>query len=271
MKTKTGVDRSARAPSRIGLAKERSLHAAIKEWYAEPGDEFEVGVDGYVIDLVRPAGPDGRKLLIEIQTRNFTAIAPKLQALVARYQVRLVYPIPRRKTIIRITADGEVCGSRRSPKSGTALDLFRELVRIPKLINEPNFSIEVLLIEEEEIRRADGRGSWRRKGVSIADRRLMAVEERLLFRESDDFRCFLPPEMPLPFSNKEYACFCKCSIYLARKLTYCLKKMGLLYQVGKRGNQLLYAVRDFEGKVSSQAAGYTAPNVESLAVADREE
>lgn len=271
MKKKSVAEHSASAPSRIGLARERSLHAAIKEWYAQPGDEFEVGVDGYVIDLVRPAGPDGRKLLIEIQTRNFTAIGPKLQALVAKYPVRLVYPIPRSKTIIRITDDGEVCGSRRSPKTGTALDLFNELIRIPKLINEPNFSIEVLLIREEEIRRADGRGSWRRKGVSIADRRLVAVEERLLFKERDDFRGFLPPELPAPFSNKEYAGCCRCSIYQARKLTYSLKQMGLLRQVGKRGNQLLYAVFDPGKEVSSQVEGYPEGIDQSLAVADRDD
>lgn len=260
MKTRTGMERPAPIPSRIGLAKERSLHAAIKEWYAQPGDVFEAGVDGYVIDLLRPLGPDGQKLLIEIQTRNFTAIGPKLRALVSRYPVRLVYPIPRLKTIIRITAEGEVSSRRRSPKTGTVLDLFSELIRIPQLINEPNFSIEVLLIQEEEIRRADGRGSWRRKGVSIADRRLVAVEERLLFKERDDFRRFLPPELPIPFSNKEYARCCRCTIYQARKLTYSLKKMGLLYQTGKRGNQLLYAARDPVVEISSQTNGYHVEN-----------
>jgi len=37
----------------IGVLRERHLHAAVKRWYAEPGDREEVPVDGYVIDLVR--------------------------------------------------------------------------------------------------------------------------------------------------------------------------------------------------------------------------
>jgi hypothetical protein len=37
----------------IGTLMETSLHAALKEWYAQPGDRTEVPMDGYVIDLVR--------------------------------------------------------------------------------------------------------------------------------------------------------------------------------------------------------------------------
>ena len=37
----------------IGTLRERPLHAALKRWYALPGDRAEHAVDGYVIDLVR--------------------------------------------------------------------------------------------------------------------------------------------------------------------------------------------------------------------------
>lgn len=39
--------------SGIGLLNEKSLHASLKQWYAQPGDRFEVAVDGFVIDIVR--------------------------------------------------------------------------------------------------------------------------------------------------------------------------------------------------------------------------
>src|SRR5262245_62323945 len=32
--------------SRIGLLNEKPLHAALKAWYAQPGDQFEVPLDG---------------------------------------------------------------------------------------------------------------------------------------------------------------------------------------------------------------------------------
>jgi hypothetical protein len=71
----------------IGLINEKPLHASLKQWYARPGDRFEVPVDGFVIDIVRD------DLLIEIQTRNFASINSKLCKLTRSYEVRLVYPV----------------------------------------------------------------------------------------------------------------------------------------------------------------------------------
>ncbi|MBM2850413.1 MAG: hypothetical protein HW418_3355 [Anaerolineales bacterium] len=71
----------------IGTLRETSLHAALKAWYAQPGDEMEASVEGYQIDLRRGAQ------LIEIQTRNFAALKRKLTQLVERHPVRLVGPL----------------------------------------------------------------------------------------------------------------------------------------------------------------------------------
>jgi len=63
----------------IGLLNEKPLHASLKQWYARPGDRFEVPVDGFVIDIVRRRESEGSEdLLIEIQTRNLAAINSKL-------------------------------------------------------------------------------------------------------------------------------------------------------------------------------------------------
>src|ERR1051326_2954643 len=110
--------------STIGLVNERPLHASLKQWYARPGDRFEVPVDGFVIDIVRD------DLLIEIQTRNFSAISRKLSRLTRSYRVRLVYPVVQEKWIVRVGAkNGAV--RRKSPKRGRIEDLFWELVSIP--------------------------------------------------------------------------------------------------------------------------------------------
>ncbi|MCK5593349.1 hypothetical protein KAI31_04555, partial [Candidatus Bathyarchaeota archaeon] len=142
---------------------EHSLHSEIKEWYAVPGDRIEVKIDDFIIDIARGT------LLIEIQTRNFSAIKRKLSNLVENHQVRLVHPIPERKWIVRVTETGKIVGRRKSPRKGRLVDLFYELVSISDLIGNKNFSLEVLMIEEEEIRCNNGKGSWRRKGVSIKD------------------------------------------------------------------------------------------------------
>ncbi len=55
----------------IGSLNEKSLHAALKAWCLQPGDQTEVPVDGYIIDIVRG------DLLIEVQTRNFSTCAKR--------------------------------------------------------------------------------------------------------------------------------------------------------------------------------------------------
>ena len=40
------------ASHNISTLNEKPLHAALKEWYASPGDRFEVPVDGYLVDIM---------------------------------------------------------------------------------------------------------------------------------------------------------------------------------------------------------------------------
>ncbi len=105
----------------IGLLGEKSLHAALKEHYAQAGDLLEAPVAGYVIDIVRG------DLLIEIQTGNFSALKRKLARLLESHQVHLVYPVPAARWIVRVRVDGEIARARRkSPKRGRVEDVFSE-------------------------------------------------------------------------------------------------------------------------------------------------
>jgi hypothetical protein len=224
-------------PTGIGVRNEKSLHAALKQYYAHPGDELELSVDGFIVDIVRG------DLLIEIQTRNLSAIRRKLQILLEHHPVRLVYPIAVEKWIVRVSASGkQVIGRRKSPKLGRLVELFDELVSIPDLINHPNLVLDIAMVQEEEIRRADGRGSWRRRGQSVYDRRLLKVLETVSFEKKEDFVRFLPRQIEQPFSNATLAHRLGRPVHAVRPLTYCLRKMGLLEQVGKHGNQLLFRI-----------------------------
>ena len=215
---------------------EHSLHSEIKSWYSLPGDKFEVRIDDFIVDIVR------EPLLIEIQTKNFSAIKKKLTKLLENHQVRLVYPIPQLKWIVHVTESGEIIRRRKSPRKGRLIDLFYELVNAPDFIGHENFSLEVLMIEEEEVRCNDGKGSWRRRGVSIKDRRLMNVHSKVLFRNEKDFLNFLPSDLTKPFTNRTLAKLSGVSIYLARKITYCLRKMGTVTIAGKNGKGLIFEV-----------------------------
>lgn len=221
----------------IGMLKERSLHAALKDWYAQPGDQREVKVDGYVIDLVRG------DLLIEIQTRSFNPLKRKLANLTEVHPVRLVHPIPAERWIVKLAADRETLIERRkSPKRGYVEHIFAEMVSIPNLICRENFSVEVLLTREEEIRCQDGKGSWRRKGWSIIDRRLVSVVGQRTFNTPGDFRTLLPADLPDEFTVRETARCAGLPVFLAGKMLFCLREMGAVKQVGKKGNAYLYSL-----------------------------
>src|SRR5512144_110778 len=97
----------------INTLNEKSLHASLKQWYASPGDQLEVRVDGYIIDLVRG------DLLVEIQTGGFSPLKRKLARLVQSHPVRLVYPIAQEKWITRLPLEeGGKSQQRKSPKRG---------------------------------------------------------------------------------------------------------------------------------------------------------
>ncbi len=208
---------------------EYSLHSEIKAVYSLPGDQFEVRLGNYIVDILRG------NLVIEVQTRNFSALKEKLRTLTETHRVRLVYPLPEMKWITYVTKDNVVLNKRKSPKKGMLTDVFRELVMIPNMLGAANFSMEVLFIDEEEVRCADGRGSWRRRGASIKERRLLCVNRRALFQSKTDFLKVLPNGLNDVFTNSELAKLAKIPVRTARQITYCLRKSGAIRIAEKKG------------------------------------
>lgn len=221
----------------IGTLNEKPLHAALKAWYAQPGDQLEVSIDGFVVDIVRG------DLLVEIQTANFSSIKRKMMTLAKSHPVRLVYPVALEKWIVRLAKEGsgDVLGRRKSPKHGAFEHLFAELVSFPKLVADANFSLEVLLVQEEEVRRYDGKRAWRRRGWVVHERRLLDVVERRLFESPEDLSALVPRDLAEPWTTTDLAAAISQPRWLARKMAYCLRKMGAVEPVGKQGNAILYA------------------------------
>jgi len=231
-------------PNKIGTLNEKSLHAALKQWYARPDDLIEVSVDGFTVDIVRG------DLLVEIQTRNLSAIKRKLTTLVEQHPVRLVYPIAQDKWIVRQSKNGRRVlrfARRKSPKRGTVDLVFEELVSLPQLLAHPNFSLLVVLIQEEEVRRYDGArnpqgavGSWRRKGWTTHERRLLQVVGQRLFETPQDMLALVPTTLSEPFTTTDLAAATGQPLWLAQKMAYCLRAMGAITVAGKRGRGILY-------------------------------
>ena len=234
--------------SSIGTLRESDLHAALKRHYARPSDQIEVAVDGYVIDIVRRNELRGDELL-EIQTHHFAALKRKLPQLLESHRVRLIYPIAQAKWIARVKADGHtLIGLRKSPRHGAVEDVFAELVSLPELVAHPNFTLEVVLIHEEEWRcpysgrPRSGRKRYRAREWRVCQRRLLKVIESIEFAAPSDFRRFIPADLAVPFTSRDLAAALQRPDYVAHKITYCLRKMGVLTVVGKRQRAWLYEV-----------------------------
>lgn len=221
----------------IGTLRESSLHAALKLWAAQPGDAFEVEVEGYFIDIARA------DTLLEIQTRNFAAMRRKLRTLVEGHPVCLIHPIAQEKYVVQLAnAKAQTPTKRRkSPRRGRVEDIFRELVSVPELMAHPNFSLMVVLTREEEIQTRGKGGSWRRKGWKIIDRKLLEVVGVARFAGPQDFLGFLPEGLMEPFTTSQLAKAGKYQLDMAQKITYCLRRMGAIAAVGKQGSAILYA------------------------------
>lgn len=216
---------------------ESSLHDSIKEWYFEPGDKLESSIDRYVIDIVRG------DVLIEIQTNNFSTIKQKLEDLLKSHKVTLVYPIHCMKWIVKLEKSNlKIISRRKSPKKGRVEDIFYELVYITDLLSEENFSLEAILVHSEEVLVNDGKGSWRRRGWSIHDRKLLKVIDKKGFNSPKNLRELLPIDLPPKFTTLDLAKSLHIRKSLARKMVYCLRKIDVISVIGKKGRMLLYSL-----------------------------
>lgn len=211
-----------------------ALHKELIQIYRKNDGLVEYQLNGYSIDIFQHG------VLIEIQTGNFPAIKHKLECLLPHYPIHLVHPIPQEKYILVKDLDQKIIRYRKSPRKGRIEDLFKELVYITPLLLQPNFTLEILLTVEEEHRSIDGRGSWRRKGISIQDRKLLRILSKEIFMTPNDYLRLLPANLNSQFTNSNLAAALSIPSRLAGKMTYCYREMGLIRRIGKQRNAFLY-------------------------------
>lgn len=220
--------------SGVGTLGEKPLHAALKRWYAAPGDLVEHPVDGFVIDLVR-----GQQL-IEVQTRSFSSMKRKLATLLdLGHPVHVVHPVACETVLVKVDDDGEVT-RRRSPKRGDVVDLFAELVSLAPLLRHPGLTFEVVLVRQEELRRFDATRAWRRRGWVVEERRLVQVLDQVALDSPGDLAALMPAGVPDEFTTSDLAEALGRPRRLAQQMAYCLRHAGVVEVVGKQGNATLH-------------------------------
>jgi hypothetical protein len=219
----------------IGTLNEGPLHQALKARYAIPGSATECEIDGFVADVV----VNGR--IIEIQTGGFSPLRRKLASLLKTRRVMLVHPIARNRYIVKVSSDsGAVITRRKSPKHGKVYDIFSELVSIPTLLDHPNMTLELVFIEEEEVRVYDGKRGWRRGGWLVTERRLIDVKETVTISSMNQLFAAIADDLPVEFTTKDVAKLLASRLRLGQQAAYCFREAGLIEICGKMGNALIY-------------------------------
>jgi hypothetical protein len=216
---------------------ETSLHRRLKEIYAEGGARIEAPVGRFRIDVV--SGDE----LIEIQHGSLAAIRDKVCRLLRRYRVLVVKPIVVCKQLVRQDAPGgRVLGRRKSPKRGSPLDLFDELVYFTSVFPHRNLSLEMPLVDIEEWR-FPGHGRrrrWRDRDHEVEDQKLVHVHHVHRLATAADLWGLLPHPLREPFHSGDLAEAAGVHRWVAQRILYCLRRTGAARPVGKTGNALLY-------------------------------
>ena len=219
------------APSpRIGELNERSLHRALKQRYAAPGALFEQPVAGFVADVMI-----GERI-VEVHTGTFTGLRRKLPRLLADHPVTLVYPIAQDRYIVKPSVPGS---RRKSPRHDSLFFVFSALASIPKLLQHPNLTLDVVMTIEEVVR-VPGATRRRRNGWVSVDRRLVEVAETHRIGHMADLFAPLDARLPPRFTTRHLAQAMGSSRRLAQQAAYCFREAGVAEACEKEGNALVY-------------------------------
>ena len=221
----------------IGMQKEKTLHAVLKAYEDPDTDHHEIPIGNYIADIYC----EETESITEIQTSGLGSLRGKLDAFLPHYHVTVVHPIPAEKWITWIDPQtGELGKRNRSPKKGSFYSAFKELYRISSYLDHPNLSIKLILMDMEEYRLQDGWGRGGKRGSHRYDRVPTRIVSEILITQPRDYLQFIPYGLGEPFTAKELAKSCGFPKESFSTQALILRKMGVIEQVGTRGNAYLY-------------------------------
>ena len=122
----------------IGTLAEKLVHKVLKYWI-EPREEYhERRLCGSVADIF-----DGERI-VEIQTRAFIKLLPKLRKFLVSYPVTVVYPVVTDRLVEWCDPEsGEIVEVKKSPKKGRECDLLAELAGLSDLVGREGLRFKI--------------------------------------------------------------------------------------------------------------------------------
>ena len=215
---------------------ESTLHQQLKEHYATCG-QTEVALGDYRIDAIRD------HQLIEVQCASLSAIRKKCKVLLEHHSLCVVKPITFRTRIARAKkAGGPVISKRLSPKRGSLLELFEEMIYFIGIFPHPNLTLEVPLVNVVQKRIPRKKNSrWWQKDYRVEDVTLESFETSIQLQTADDLlkTVQLPDNLDC-FDTSKLAQILDRPRCFAQQVAYVLRKTGAIQQVTRKREGIIY-------------------------------
>ena len=222
-----------REATTIGTLNEKSIHSALKYYFANDYDH-EAKIGSFYADIVTENG------IYEIQTSSFSRLNKKLEAMLNACHVTVVYPYEKRvKTVSVDEKSGEVLTAGAFRYNNSYTKLFLELYRIKSFLTDPNLTICIAELEIERINYVDPK-TKRRRGKGKYTKTPRALRREIYLEKPEDYAIFLPENLPGEFTVKELQQLVKSTD--AKLMLEILGYMGVTEKIGKIRNADLYRV-----------------------------
>ena len=175
-----------------------------------------------------------------MQTHSFAPLRKKINEFTCHGKVRVIHPIAVKKYIEVYDTCGKLLYKRKSPVQGSSWEIFDALLHAPEIPLIRGVTVEIVLADITEKRIKNGKGSWRRKGISIFDKELSVFHESIVFSKPRDFLKFIPFKKGEEFTVASLAEQAEIKIIAARKALYVLNKLKVVKRIGKKSNAWIY-------------------------------
>lgn len=228
----------------INTYNETSLHNELKNRYAQrTNGKTEQKIGKYICDIETEKGD-----IIEIQTKNLAKLTGKIANLLQeKRKLCLVYPLVCINYIERYDEKGSLLTRRKSPKKNTIYQLFDELMGIYPILLYKNFILEVLLIEQTEIRtvtpepvQLENKSRRRLKPWIKSNKKLGLIIGKKQFSSKKQYLDLFPKNTPNIFCAKDLS---KTEVgKQAHKMLWVLNKMGLIKRVENDSRTFYYQI-----------------------------
>ncbi|MBR2722081.1 MAG: hypothetical protein IKB75_04810 [Clostridia bacterium] len=225
----------------IGTMQEKRLHAVIKHYLCSDPNCHEVGLEGsrYIAD-VRMGDA-----IFEVQTGSFAPMREKIAYCLSHTDavVTVVHPISVIKWVSWVDAETATVSPRRKAPKERIEDLLCELYPLRELLGNPRLRFRLLLLETQDFRVLSKQKN-RKRGAERYERMPLSLIDEIEFSSREDFRRFIPNELPTHFTVKQFSVLSGIRGVDAYSAVRVLTSLGLFDTGEKIGRSMGFVRRD---------------------------